>query len=173
LWIFLALGAGISFGLGPVILGKTSFYGFPVSALLFNGVLGITLLLTIYEMMKSKKENGYYWKWEHSNFRDPKGNGIRFSVVGIVILDSAVNVLILWLTIMTFKSSILAQLNQGVVTSLFSLNSIFMAIIGIVVFREKMHFNHYVGIILLLACSLLISFADDGTKQSDFSVMNN
>lgn len=82
-----------------------------------------------------------------------------------MIIDAAFNVLIFWLTIMTFKSSIMAELNQGVVTSLFSLNSIFMAIIGTFMFKEHMHFNHYIGILLLLVCSLLISFADDPSKK--------
>jgi len=93
--------------------------------------------------------------------------------VFIVLIDAAVNILIFWLTIMTFKSSILAQVNQGVVTSLFSLNSIFMAIIGTLLFKERMHFNHYLGILLLFSCSILISFADDSSKTATFEVMGD
>ena len=74
---------------------------------------------------------------------------------------------------MTFRSSILAELNQGVVTSLFSLNSVFMAIIGTFMFHEKMHFNHYLGIILLMVCSVLISFSDDPSKKDAFEVLGN
>lgn len=40
-------------------------------------------------------------------------------------------------------------------------------------FHEKMHFNHYLGILLLLICSLLISFADDSSKKENFEVLGN
>jgi len=48
-----------------------------------------------------------------------------------------------------------------------------MAIIGVLVFHEKMHFNHYLGIVLLIACSVLISFADDPSKKGNFEVLGN
>jgi len=72
---------------------------------------------------------------------------------------------------MTFKYSILARVNQGVIQSLFSLTSVFLIIIGRIVFHERMRLIHYVGISMMIVCSLLISFSDDNSKAKKFEVM--
>jgi len=45
LWIFLGLLSGFGFGLPPVILGKTSFYGVVIRSMMGTGSLAFTIAL--------------------------------------------------------------------------------------------------------------------------------
>lgn len=45
-----------------------------------------------------------------------------------------------------------------------------MTVMGILIFHEKMKCYHYVGVIFLISCAILISLSDDETKQKESNV---
>lgn len=91
---------------------------------------------------------------------------MRWPVVLVIAIDTLFNVFSSIFVIWTFMLAIESQINQGVVTSLFSLSSVFMAIIGTIVFHEHMKSYHYLGMGLMIICSLLISFSHGASKQA-------
>ena len=48
-----------------------------------------------------------------------------------------------------------------------------MAVLGTVIFHEHMKSYHYIGMILMIICSFLISFANDSSKKRSFDVLGN
>lgn len=63
-----------------------------------------------------------------------------------------------------------AEVNQGVITSIFSLTSFLLAVAGVCLFHEKMKSYHYAGILLLVGCAILISVSDDGSKPQTVEI---
>lgn len=45
-----------------------------------------------------------------------------------------------------------------------------MTLIGIFIFHERMKCYHYVGVLFLVLCAVLISLSDDPSKQKEQSV---
>jgi len=66
--------------------------------------------------------------------------------------------------VISLQYAMYAQVNQGVITSIFSLTSFFMTFIGVFMFHEKLKIYHYVGVAFLVLCAVLISMSDDGSK---------
>jgi len=60
--------------------------------------------------------------------------------------------------IISLHVAIASGINQGVITSLFALQSIFLAIIGWLMFNEHIKWFHYIGIFLMFSCAACISF---------------
>lgn len=128
------------------------------------GVFPLCLALFIYSFVQKD------WSWgveNNSLFRKQKWS---FGLILIIVIDTTNTILASWAVIMTFKYAILSQTNQGVIQTLFSLSSVFLCIIGRIVFHERMRHFHYVGIILLIGCSILISFSDDSSKAKSFEI---
>jgi drug/metabolite transporter (DMT)-like permease len=84
-----------------------------------------------------------------------------------VIIDSVAAFVSGILIIFTFRYALLSGLNQGVMTSMFSLTSIYVALISYWLWDEKLHIFHLYGMIFLVACALLISFSKEAVSITD------
>ena len=68
---------------------------------------------------------------------------------------------------LTFQTAIFAGVNQGVVSTLFVLSAVFCAILAYFLFNEKMDVSQYFGMVLLIACAVLLSISqEEGSVQS-------
>lgn len=63
--------------------------------------------------------------------------------------------------LLSLQYALYAQINQGIVTTLYSFTSIVMALIGRIVFKEAIRVHHLIGLILLIACASIISLSGD------------
>ena len=68
------------------------------------------------------------------------------------------------LLIISFKFALYGKLNQGVISSLFSITSIYIAICSWILYKEALHFWHFIGMFFLISWALLISFSGDNTE---------
>jgi drug/metabolite transporter (DMT)-like permease len=113
-----------------------------------------------------KYKTGKFWNWENSSFRDPATDRFRWNSVFAVILDAVIKVTAGWLVIISFKYALYAGINQGVITTIFTLSAIYVAFISWFMFNEKLNRFHVVGMLLLIGCTILIVFSKntDGKK---------
>ena len=51
----------------------------------------------------------------------------------------------------------LARINVGVITTIWAVNPLFMAIIDSIIFKQKLLYYHYIGMFSIVACTLIIS----------------
>lgn len=94
-----------------------------------------------------------------------KGGGIRWIVIWYLIADMVINFLSALTFLLSLQYALLAGINQGVVTTLYSFTSIVMALIGRLVFKEAIRVHHMVGLILLVACAAIISVSGGGGAE--------
>ena len=67
--------------------------------------------------------------------------------------------------IYTFKFAIMAELNPGSITTLFSLNSVYVAILFYFCFDEKLSKMKIVGVFLMVACAITLGY-DSKVEQA-------
>lgn len=65
--------------------------------------------------------------------------------------------------IIAFRFALYGRLNQGIISSLFSMTSIYLATIAWLFFKEQIRIFHLIGMLFMIACALLIVFS----KSSD------
>ena len=58
--------------------------------------------------------------------------------------------------ILSFQVAILSGINQGIITSLFSLTTLFVAVACRFLFKEYLKLYHYIGIGLTILCAAFI-----------------
>lgn len=63
-------------------------------------------------------------------------------------------------TTLTMTYSLYSGVNQGVISTLFVLSSIIIAIMSYFILGEKMNMSHYGGMLLMIMCAIVLSFAN-------------
>lgn len=92
----------------------------------------------------------------------------------MILLDSVVAILSVLFAVLTFKYCADADLNPGVITSLFALSSVFLLILAYFTFGEKMTKSHFLGITLMTLCTLVLltpnnnKLVENGESKSPF-----
>lgn len=68
-----------------------------------------------------------------------------------------------------------ANINVGVITIIWSIDPIFMAIVDKILFGQKLMYNHIIGILSMLACCIAISLSDyfDGNSSKDLDLIKS
>ena len=120
-----------------------------------------------------KHTTGKFWNWRNSSFRDPETDTFRWRSVFAVILDAIIKVTAGWLVIISFKYALYAGINQGVITTIFTLSAIYVAIISWFVFNEKLNKFHVIGMLLLIGCTILIVFSKSTDHAKTLKVYND
>ena len=74
--------------------------------------------------------------------------------------------------IYAFKFSILAGLNPGSITTLFSLNSIYVSVLFYFYFDEVLGATQMIGIVMMLVCAYSLSFDNKSGKVTEEAAEN-
>mmetsp|Transcript_13330 Transcript_13330/g.22651 ORF Transcript_13330/g.22651 Transcript_13330/m.22651 type:complete len:89 (+) Transcript_13330:299-565(+) len=75
------------------------------------------------------------------------------------LLYCLVYLIIQYLAFLNLWVSVLADINTGIITGIWSLVPLFMAILDFIYFGERPKTPHVIGLICLLGCALCISFS--------------
>ena len=140
--IFFALAAGVSFSLGNFILGHNSGLGVLAREVAEQGTLVYTLIFALMGYARCLYTGTKFWTWEESNFRNPETNGFYWQNLFGLILYSAINISSGFAVVFCFQFAIYGDINQGILTSLFGLSSIFSAVLAYFIFGEKLKLTH-------------------------------
>jgi drug/metabolite transporter (DMT)-like permease len=151
-----AISGGISFALSNFFLSKTSEFGMYSMLQTMIGTFIFSLIFTFIYSNKHLLEFG-----ESPNYNFLQNLTIRRSLATrtyelMIWLDAVVAIFSVLFSVLTFKYCTDANLNPGVITSLFALSSVFLLILAYFTFGEKMTKLHFVGIILMTLCTLVL-----------------
>ena len=107
-----------------------------------NGNLLYATIYTLIMLIKSLFTNTTFWSWEKSNFRNPNTGGFNwtnfFGALLYCIIIFTGGTLLLY----TFQFALYGNMNQGIITSLFGLSSIFSAVMAYYLFGDKLKSFH-------------------------------
>ncbi|CAI2368585.1 unnamed protein product [Moneuplotes crassus] len=169
-WILSGVIAGLLFGFGNLCVVRISHFGFYVRELTlfggFNLALAIFIIRTIQQRrersayrIKDEDSGNYYFSQQESPFWDPDTEKFRWAAVLAILMDSVTKISGGLTAILSFKYALYAEINQGAITTVFSISSIFVAMISFFIFGEKLTKFHLIGMFLLIGCALLIVFS--------------
>ena len=148
-----------------VSLGKTSYYGIKTRVLFSSGALLFNICYFLCLGIKTKAEKKHFYAWKESDFKNVGDDGIRWGAILVVLLDTCANVVGGISVIFSMRAAIVSQINQGVMSSLYSLTSVLMAFVGVCMFNEKLKIYHWVGVGLMFICAVLIGSANGDAGQ--------
>jgi drug/metabolite transporter (DMT)-like permease len=66
-----------------------------------------------------------------------------------------------------------AQLNNGIITTLFSLVCVFSAIFSYILFNEKLRINHIIGMVCTFSCVSFIAYPDEASPYKAKFILKN
>ena len=87
-----------------------------------------------------------------------KGEKLNWINIFGLGLRTAINLMIQTSIILGFKFATLAGMNQGVITSLFSMYCVFTSVISFFLFGESLKPKFVAGISMMIACVVLVSY---------------
>lgn len=124
------------------MIGLISDIGLGAAYIFSLGALIFTFTIRTSQMFKNKRENGQYWQMSNSNFFKVIDESGRFRVnwinfVGLII-RTLLNIAFQVSIMLAFKNAKLANMNQGIITSLLSMYCVFTTVIFYFVFGEKL-----------------------------------
>lgn len=181
--------SALCFGLSNLLIGKVSAYGLYVRPyiLLGNFTIGILYLLYMY-FFRSKSFNQLLIDF---NIVEVEYYKIDYSFVLKVCTDALLLMAGEYLLLLTFESSLYAEINQGVISSLFILSAINTAIftwfmVGVrnrlfahtndhyynFMYREQFNLYHGVALILILASAIMLMFNPYSDDKGYVEVFN-
>lgn len=98
-----------------------------------------------------RNNNVPFWNPRKTEWVNSSTGNFNYFYIFAVILDSVAAFTSGILIIIGFKYALYSGLNQGVMTSLFSLTSIYIALISYWLFKEALHIFHFIGMVFLVA----------------------
>ena len=113
----------------------------------------ISILYYVVKMRKQYKSNGTIWP-DQNIIKQGKIkciNLFRFMLICLTYFLAQVMICL------TLYYAALAQVNSGLITTIWSLTPFFFALVEYKVFGTSLQINHYIGMILILICSVLLS----------------
>ena len=140
--MILAALAGVWFALNNYILGNNSGLGALSREVMENGSLVFAVIFIIFAYLRSLYQGTTFWSWEKSNFRNPSTGGFYWINLFGAVIYALINCVAGFLVVFTFQFAIYGNINQGILTSLFGLSSIFSAVIAYFVYSEKLKIYH-------------------------------
>ena len=118
-------------------------------------------------MIKRKVHHGAFYSYSESNFRRKDGSGkFHWPLFWFAWCFGFIQFMCGIVYIYALNAALLAEINQGVITSLFTLNSVFSGIIFFFVYSEKLKLYIIFGMLLLTSCAICISLKPEAISNS-------
>ena len=156
--------AGIFLGFNNFMLGLISDLGINAAYLFSCGALFYTFTIRIYDILVLKYYTNVFWDIKDSNLIKINNQGKMkpnyINVLGLLI-RTLLNLGFQISIILAFKYANKADINQGIITSLFSTYCVFTTAIFYFIFDEQLKTRFVIGIIFMLFCVVLIAYPDE------------
>ena len=154
LWIALSFTASLLFCMSNFLKAfLSSEVGY--LAVLYNstGTVIVCLIFNISEATQNYKKKGVFWN-DQNLIKEGKLS-IR-NMLGFLSY-CCFQVIILNMVMFTIYFSVLADVNTGIITSIWSVTPFFMSLADYLFFGVTLKYNHIIGITLIVVCILLLS----------------
>ena len=90
-----------------------------------------------------------------------------------MVLDGIITFLTGIIIIFAFKFALYGKLNQGVISSLFATTSIYLALAAWIFFGESLRINHFIGMLFMITCAILIVFSKPAGEMGTLLVYDD
>ena len=134
--------AGVSFAISNFILGNNSQLGALTRLVAANGSLVFATSYITFLFTKSLLKKSEFYNWKKSNFRKSQNGEFYWTNLLGAFLYTAINSAAGFALVYAFQFAKYGNMNQGILTSLFGLSSIFSAILAYYIFGDKLKFYH-------------------------------
>ena len=161
-WVFTAICGGILYGIGNFLMGNISsggiyareiiMVGSFISSVVYFTIVGKNNLI----ILSSKLCLGSIRKYTNKSFLKYKIQEMDYMAVAAILLDVVLTFIAGVVVLFTFKYWLHSGINQGVITALFSLGSLYLAIFAYFFYDQKITIFQISGMILLIACAILL-----------------
>ena len=161
-WVFTAICGGILYGIGNFLMGNISsggiyareiiMVGSFISSIVYFTIVGKNNLI----ILSSKLCLGSIRKYTNKSFLKYKIQEMDYMAVAAILLDVVLTFIAGVVVLFTFKYWLHSGINQGVITALFSLGSLYLAIFAYFFYDQKITIFQISGMILLIACAILL-----------------
>jgi len=172
-WLLAGILAGVCFGVGNMLIATTSHFGFYTRQLLLIGGFFLSVFCLIVRFIFIKYTTGNFWNWENSGFRNPDTNKFRWAALAAIFIDVTIKIIAGWLVITSFKYALYAGINQGAITTIFALSSVFVAILSWFIFDEKLSSFNIIGMVLLFGSTIMIVFSKTNHNKQKIKVFDD
>lgn len=159
------------FGLANFFIGDVAFYGFYSRELMGVGMFAFSFFVIICQLIHMKIKYNSFYPWEHSTYRNHETNGICWQTVFFMVLDGFLNFMGDLMAILGFQYALFSQINQGVVSTMFGLSSIYIGVMAWIFFHERMNLVHVSSVLPNPFYSSLASYSCWHVWQSSVNQM--
>ena len=166
-WISISIAAGACMGTGAFIFASN----FSDQGLFGTGLLGpapclILIVLRFVLELRYRLRTGRWTKTKNSRLLTDDGK-IRWATLIPLVGNVITNGGYLLSMSLGWKFAKAAGINQGVISTLLSMASVFNIVIFYFKFGEKISCLHLIGVGMMIACVLCISLAAASKKEED------
>ena len=163
IWIASALLSGFLFAASNFLLSVNSNRVSNTREFSHVGTFFFTIMYIFYWRISSSDQS---FNFKHSLFFDNITNKVNFIVVGGVILSTMFQICSGYCVLLAMEFSLWADINKGVITTLFSFTSVLMAVYSWFVFNEKLSSYNIFGILCMIIWISMLGFVDNPSNQS-------
>jgi drug/metabolite transporter (DMT)-like permease len=157
IWVFYGLGAGCLLAGQNILYSLYAQEATRTRTLYGMGIFVFSFVWWIVHFALEKKKTGKFPSWSTSNFYNKKNEGgINWAYVLGIVLDNVFLFFTLYFVVLSFKYSQLADMNTGITTIIFSLNSTLVFITAYIFFHESMKRHHFIALVVMSLAILLI-----------------
>ena len=164
-WIITGLGAGIMFAFSNFLMGEASHLGVKARVMSAMGNLTGILLFFFFSTIYSA-----YYKAPRivtlKLFINFETKRLSYCSIAAVLFDSILSVFGGMTLFWSFQYALYADLNQGVITTIFAFTSILLAGSAYVFFGERLTSYHIVGMTFLGICIILVAFSGNVKEKN-------
>ena len=157
LWLAYAFTAACLFVIYYTLLARLSAAaGFLSVFYLSGGSIFWSLCFHLYKSFGNWRNSGHFWNDQNLI----KGGKLAVrNLLGLLVYAMTMLVAI-YITFASIHFAVKAQINPGVVSTIWSIDPIIMAVADYVWFGQKLQYYHHVGIVSIVACSIVLSLSD-------------
>lgn len=152
-------------------MGEVSKNGIVAKNLLSVGFMIVSLVYMVIAFIQNYMKGIRIWSFTDNDWYFETVSGEKkfhwMHFIGM-IFSALGNVVGTYFVALTFKTSVEAGVNQGVISTLFVLSAVFCAIFAYVFLQEIMSGSDYIGMALMIGCAILLSLSQ--TQDYSFEI---
>lgn len=145
-------------------MGEVSKKGMVAKYLLSLGFMMVAVVYMLFTFFNNYLSGKRIWSFTDNDWVRTDNNGDKYIwVAGFLgmICSALGNFVGTYFVALTFQTSLYAGVNQGVMSTLFVLSAVFSALFAYWLLREIMDNSQYFGMVLLIACAVLLSLSQE------------
>ena len=154
MWVGLSIFASICFTICNSFIVELSLAVGPYSMFYFaSGAVFASMIFNLIEAYRNKQEVGIFW----NNQNLIVYGKLRWRNVFGFICFCGLYFIVQNGVLLTIYFAVAADLNAGVITTIWSVTPFFCAFADYLLFNERLRIHHFIGISCIVLCTLLLS----------------